>query len=114
MPAKKDAAYYRDYRARKAQASDPDVALAAAAEATGAIIGGEFIPADPGGDIELAWKADGSSEVRVKSDREMGLPRTNYFSDPSMKGGWGDTIRNMNPRLAQRILEHPAIKTARR
>jgi len=46
------------------------------------------------------------------TDRERGLPRSNYFSDPAAPGGWGEVIASMNNRTAQMILDR--IATPRR
>ena len=52
-------------------------------------------------------------ETRVPlTDRERGLPRSNYFSDPAAPGGWGEVIQSMNNRTAQMILDR--IATPRR
>jgi len=55
----------------------------------------------------------GKGETRVPlTDRERGLPRSNYFSDPAAPGGWGEVIQSMNNRTAQMILDR--IATPRR
>ena len=45
--------------------------------------------------------------LKIESDRDRGLPRSNYYSD------WSEDIRRADQRVLGRILEHPAIKTTR-
>jgi hypothetical protein len=44
----------------------------------------------------------------IGQDRQDGLPRSNYYED------WGKTVQKMDPHVINKILDHPAIKSARR
>lgn len=44
----------------------------------------------------------------VRTDRERGLPRSNYFSDHKAPGGWTEVIQNIDPKLATKILDRIA------
>lgn len=84
MPAKKDAEYWRNYRARQKpeEAQTPRRTELARIEP-------EVIQAETG-------------------DRARGLPRSNYYGD------WVPVIRSLSGRQVDAILSHPAIKTGKR
>lgn len=42
------------------------------------------------------------------TDRDEGLPRSNYDSDHAAPGGWAETIRRMHPHLVTKILDKVA------
>lgn len=46
------------------------------------------------------WK-----QVKNAASEPQKLPRSNYYSDPAAPGGWTETIREMDPKLAMRILD---------
>jgi hypothetical protein len=115
MP-RKDAAYYREYRAKKKQAETSpllDAAATGLSSATDMYIGKVHLKADPKGNVVVDVKKDGTFTVKPKTDRQQGLPRSNYYSDPKQRGGWTEVIQGVDPHLADRILNHPAIRTKR-
>ena len=118
MPSKKDAAYWREYRAKK-KAQEEEV-RGVVAETKDATLYEVSVVKDPSmtvvyaskePDIELAADIhvlDLDAPIIRKSDRERGLPRSNYYGPTEGKGGWTEVIQNIDPQLTTKILDRIA------